>query len=167
MPRSSFRLTPAELGLRDLQKQHTALSIQLTQLRQSLQTAEEALQVEGSKQDVELQTLISRWRTIAQEAAEELFADAKERIDRMGGVTQWRRQLQEDSRPWKDDNTKAPTGRRADDVEEVEEIDQPERVDGEGDTEPEENCFTMDMMLKQMNIDLQCIGFDKHQECWI
>jgi Swi5-dependent recombination DNA repair protein 1 len=30
-----------------------------------------------------------------------------------------------------------------------------------------EQSFTMDMMLKMMNIDLQLIGYDKKQQRWV
>ncbi|EXJ70688.1 uncharacterized protein A1O5_05678 [Cladophialophora psammophila CBS 110553] len=172
--RSSSRLTAVDPESRDLQKQHTALSFRLNQLRQSLEIAEEALQIEASKQDDELRALIARWRTVAQDAAEELFADAKERIDRMGGVAHWRRQLEEDSRLWKGEREKEALIRRyagnlKDDQNqrETEEPDQAELMNYQEDAEPEEKYFTMEMMLNQMNINLQSVGFDKHQERWI
>ncbi|OAL26637.1 hypothetical protein AYO20_09978 [Fonsecaea nubica] len=171
---SSSLLSPDESALRDLQKQYTTLSNRLTHLRQSLQTAEHALQIEGSKQNAEVQSLVSRWRTIAQDAADELFADAKQRVDMMGGVVQWRRQLEEDSRLWNNAESEAFAPKSAGEVEddhgkrETEEADHANTMDAESNIECSETCFfTMEMMLNQMNVDLQLIGFDKNQECWI
>lgn len=87
----------ASNGPKSLQKHRSALIVRLSQLRQALDTAQQALQIEKSNQDAELQSLIAKWRTIAQQAAEELFADAKERIDSMGGFAAWRRRSEEDA----------------------------------------------------------------------
>lgn len=87
-----------------LQKQHNALSTRLTHLRQSLDTAQQALQVQSSNQCGELQSLVQKWRAIAQAVADELFNDAKERIDTMGGLEAWRRRTKEDARLWNNDD---------------------------------------------------------------
>jgi Swi5-dependent recombination DNA repair protein 1 len=73
-----------------LQKQHTALLRQVSTARQSLDTAQQALKICSSKQDAELEDLIAKWRRISREAAEELFRDARNRVNRMGGVRVWR-----------------------------------------------------------------------------
>lgn len=80
------------VNFKDLSKQHTVLSIRLTQLRKSLEIAEHALKIEASSEAAQLESLIIKWRVIAQEAADELFTDAKDRVDRMGGMTAWRRE---------------------------------------------------------------------------
>ncbi|KAF1985528.1 hypothetical protein K402DRAFT_394508 [Aulographum hederae CBS 113979] len=49
--------------------------------------------------------------------------------------------------------------------EEVEgDVDEEEK---EAFQENEDNSFTMDMMLRTMNIDLDVIGYDKHRQIWI
>ncbi len=102
-PQSLLRDASARPDTRDLQKEYTASSIRLTQLRQSLEIAQQALQIESSNQVAELRALIKKWKTIAQEAADELFIDAKDRVDGMGGIEAWRRRAEEDVRSWHDD----------------------------------------------------------------
>ncbi|EXJ61993.1 hypothetical protein A1O7_02425 [Cladophialophora yegresii CBS 114405] len=154
----------------DLQKQCTALSIRLSQLRQSLEKADQALHIEESGQGTELKKLIVKWRAVAQEAADELFADARERIEGMGGVDAWRRQADQDSRHWNfDEKELLPQKHKqlASDSASTEDclaIDENRLSEPEGD---DDNSFTMDTMLHQMNIDLQAIGFDKHLEKWM
>ncbi|KIW70302.1 hypothetical protein PV04_02587 [Phialophora macrospora] len=155
----------------DLQKQHTALSLRLTQLRQSLENADQALQIEESGQNTELKRLITKWRAAAQEAADELFADARERIDAMGGVGAWRRRANEDSQRWNDDAKESLPQIHAKSARDVEYAEECLATDERGLSEPErdddDNSFTMKMMLHQMNIDLQAIGFDKQLERWV
>ncbi len=175
----------------DLQRQLTTLSIRLTQLRQSLESAEQALEIEASGQDAEVEKLITKWRSIAQEAADELFVGAKERVDGMGGVVAWRHRVQEDSQSWTDasekenmaqQNTSDPEELKADEDGRI--ID--EQEESEADQDDEESVsqglllsspvrtnvaflqsFTMEMMLHSMHIDLQAIGFDKQLERWV
>jgi len=90
----------AKVAYKDVQKEYTALSLHLKKLSQSLDVAQQALQIEKSDQDIQLQALISKWKAVAQDAAEKLFVDAKERIDQMGGVSAWRLRTQEDARHW-------------------------------------------------------------------
>lgn len=73
-----------------LQKQHSALQSRLSALRSELDTAQQALRIESSNKDQELEALIAKWREVSQEAADELFASARERVLRMGGVAAWR-----------------------------------------------------------------------------
>jgi len=79
-----------------LQKQHSALSLQLTKLRQQLDTAQQALKIEQSNQDTELEALIEKWKGVARELAEELFSTAKDRVNKMGGLGAWRERTQKD-----------------------------------------------------------------------
>ncbi|ETI19920.1 hypothetical protein G647_08935 [Cladophialophora carrionii CBS 160.54] len=155
----------------DLQKQYTALTIRLIQLRQSLENADQAIQIEESGQGAELKRLITKWRTVAQEAADELFADAKERIDGMGGVAAWRRRAEQESRRWnRDEKGLLPQKHEqvANNVASLEDcLATDENKPSQPEEEDDENSFTMETMLQQMNIDLQAIGFDKQLEKWI
>lgn len=76
--------------LYELQKQHSILQSRLSALRSELDTAQQALRIESSSKDKELEALIVKWRSVGQEAAEELFASAREKVLRMGGVAAWR-----------------------------------------------------------------------------
>jgi SEL1 protein len=83
-----------------LQKQHSALVLQLSKLRQALDTAQQALKIQSSNTDVELELVIGKWQRISREAAEELFASAKDRVNRMGGVGAWRERNQRQTQRW-------------------------------------------------------------------
>ena len=87
----------------DLNKHRSALSQKLNKLKQSLEVTEQALQIETTGQDDQLLTLIGKWRNIARDATDELFLEAKERVDRMGGLTAWQRKVQEDKPRWDND----------------------------------------------------------------
>lgn len=86
-----------------LQKQHSALLLQLSKLRQTLETAQQAVQIESSSTDAELETLITKWRLASREAAEEVFRGAKDRVNRMGGVGAWREQSRKKPQGWDED----------------------------------------------------------------
>jgi hypothetical protein len=62
-------------------------------LRQDLDTVEQALKIEQAGQDTELEALIAKWKTVSREAAEELFAGARDRVNRMGGVRAWKERI--------------------------------------------------------------------------
>jgi hypothetical protein len=46
--------------------------------------------------------LIIKWRLISQEAAEEVFAGAQERVARMGGMKAWRQRSEQDATRWEE-----------------------------------------------------------------
>jgi hypothetical protein len=107
-----------------LQKQHSALVLQLSQLRQALDTAQQALKIQSSNTDVELELVIRKWQRISREAAEELFAGAKDRVNRMGGVAAWRERNQKQTQRWEDEepvNQDALTDEQKDLIEEQKE----------------------------------------------
>lgn len=94
-----------------LQREYAALGRQLTSVRQSLDTAQQALQIRTADQDVQTQTLIAKWRGVVRDAAEDLFEAAKEsfksqsiddRQQQDPGPTAWeeeqRKELTEDQR---------------------------------------------------------------------
>jgi hypothetical protein len=83
-----------------LQKQHSALLLQLSKLRQSLDTAQQALKIASSSTDTELETLITKWKLASREAAEEVFRGAKDRVNRMGGVGAWRERSRKKPEGW-------------------------------------------------------------------
>ncbi|KAI1609140.1 hypothetical protein EDD37DRAFT_140412 [Exophiala viscosa] len=164
----------AKVEYKDVQKEYTALSLHLKKLSQSLDIAQQALQIESSAQDVQLRVLISKWKAVAQDAAERLFVDVKERIDQMGGVAAWRARTQEDARHWNsqeegndqvqhrephDDDAPSQNAAAIKDARESE--------NAPADEDAEASFFTMDMMLQEMNIDLKVIGYDKDLERWV
>ena len=97
LPISNPEIDPETSGLL-LQK--AFLRTQVTNLRAMLDGAKQALRIQRSGKDTELEALIIKWRFISQAAADEVFIGAKERVDRMGGVTAWRQRSMRDSSQW-------------------------------------------------------------------
>ncbi|KKZ67207.1 hypothetical protein EMCG_07105 [[Emmonsia] crescens] len=183
----SSPIAPSELVA--LQKQHSALTTRLANLRMELDTVTQALKVEQSGQDVELEVLVAKWKAASREAAEELFVGAEERVKRMGGVKGWRenaKRAQESRARWDDEDRGVNVGgggelgseggeederRRAEMDEEIEGLertsDSRDEDKGKDGEEDEDESFTMDMMLKSLNIELDIIGFDKDTQQWI
>ncbi|KAK5451934.1 hypothetical protein LTS15_007657 [Exophiala xenobiotica] len=160
---------------RDLHKEQVALTLYLKKLCQSLDVAQQALQIETSNQIVQLQVLISKWKAVARDVAEQVFDDAKERIDHMGGFRAWRHRAQDDARFWNEDEKTShhsrDSGRDENDSQpeiatsDTDKFDAANHSSNEEDQEP--NSFTMETMLRQINIDLQLIGYDKESEGWL
>lgn len=74
----------------DLYRQYRTLSRQLTQMRQSLDTVQQAIRILKDDQATTLRALTEKWKVVVREAAEELYDDAKERHDREG-LSMWNR----------------------------------------------------------------------------
>lgn len=74
-----------------LYKQYLSLSRQLTQMRQSLDTAQQAVEILQTHKTENIQTLIDKWKGIVRDAADELYDDVKERVERDGGHSRVRR----------------------------------------------------------------------------
>ena len=65
-----------------------------------------------------------KWQRISREAAEELFAGAKDRVNRMGGVGAWRERNQKQTQRWDEEepiNQDALTDEQKDLIEEQKE----------------------------------------------
>ncbi|KIW11661.1 hypothetical protein PV08_10963 [Exophiala spinifera] len=161
------------LDRRGHQKQHVALSLQLKKLSHSLELAQQVLHIETSQQDVQLRSLISKWKKVARDVAEQLFEEAKERIDEMGGFKAWQDRSREDARLWHDDQRTSYESRqlKVDDECSSEstttgtERRRTAEISTEHDTDS--SFFTMEKMLQVMNIDLKLIGYDRQSEGWI
>ncbi|KAE8151027.1 hypothetical protein BDV25DRAFT_139277 [Aspergillus avenaceus] len=169
-------------AIMDLQKQERMLQSRLATLRSELDTAQQALRLETSTKDTELELLIAKWRSVSQKAAEEVFAGAQERVARMGGMKAWRERTKSDSGRWEQDVMESWDG-DADaidaDLDGVEpEFRQAEmhnryetdKKDNNQDSrihETENDELTMEMMLKTLNVDLKIIGYDKDHQRWV
>ena len=196
MPKQNIRTDPE---IAQLQKTHRALQSRLHALRSELDTASQAQKIETSGKDSELETLIVKWRGVTQDAADEVFEGAKERVVRMGGVAGWKKRQEEQKHKFRDpyeDDFGAGAGVGAADEREVEArkaelMDQydvnvaaDEQHEDGNSVDEEEVCiihcpcsipvadlgeqeFTMDMMLKTLNVDLNLIGFDRSNQKWV
>ena len=191
-PQSKPTITPLPLPqarnspsseLLNLQKQHTRLLNQLSAARSHLETSNQALKIESSNRDLELEALIFKWRTASRAAAEGVFGGARDKVNKMGGVGAMRdreRQSKEkawgwDDEPKRDEQADDEDERGQEDSDgfrigekEGEEQDEreegAEKVDAYGE---DDEGYTMDMMLKTLNIDLDIIGYDKGLQKWI
>lgn len=88
-------LSPPSPQLARLQKQHTALLRTLASARASLETHAQALKLETSSTDRELEGLIVKWKGVGREAAEEVLTVVAARVEGMGGVKGWRQKERE------------------------------------------------------------------------
>lgn len=68
----------------------TALHQHLLTLRAQLDTLKQAQRILSQQKASELASLRDKWRIATRAAAEELYANVKERVNRMGGVSAWR-----------------------------------------------------------------------------
>lgn len=154
-----------------------------------MDTYTQALKIEESGKDAELEGLIKKWRVVSKDAAEEVFGSVRDRVNRMGGVKGWRdaekkkREGFGGSYGWADDEQESGKGdgenddqedREGDDVGEAEARDvqagveeEEKRREREEEEAGDEEGFTMDMMLKTLNIELDVIGFDKEAQRWV
>ncbi|KAF2808174.1 uncharacterized protein BDZ99DRAFT_445369 [Mytilinidion resinicola] len=166
---------------------------QLIALRAEIQTLTQATALATSSTDADLEVLIDRWRTASRAAAEELFANTRDRVNRMGGVGAWRdreRDQRDRNAKWEREEREAEMAeakerlRAAREEEggggsgerEEREYEEAEREDEGGEEEqreavrdegPDDDSFTMDMMLKTLNIDLEVIGYDRVGQRWV
>ncbi|KAL8814081.1 MAG: hypothetical protein Q9223_006669 [Gallowayella weberi] len=170
---SSTSPTKPGSKLDKLQKHHTSLLNTLSSLRARLETTNQALEIEASSSDAELEGLIQKWRSTSREAAEEVFGSMKEKVQEMGGMGAWRRKEAEGKRKWDDEERGGKSVREYDDGEGAEESAQRERREEkeeearqEAQEEEDAEGFTMEMMLKSMNIPLETIGYDKELQGW-
>jgi Swi5-dependent recombination DNA repair protein 1 len=162
-----------------LQKQHSALLLELSHLRTTLDTAQQAVKISTSAIDAELESLIHKWRTASREAAEELFRGARDRVNKMGGVGAWRERSRQQQGGWGDDNDEGeknedgseltPAQREAREAM-MEEMKAEREKYGEKKEEvveeKDDESFTMDMMLRQLNVEPDMIGYDKASQRW-
>ncbi|RMD40091.1 hypothetical protein DV735_g5019, partial [Chaetothyriales sp. CBS 134920] len=149
-----------------LQKQYTARARQLTLLRQSLDTAQQALKIQSTHQAADLDQLIAKWKLVVRDTAEELFEDAKQRMDSRPERTADRPDVWVDDR--EDQLTDAQRRmleiQRADDQAEA---DRYGLIEKRPDTEDVDTSFTLDKMLLQMNCDLDLVGYDREEQRWL
>lgn len=86
--------------LAELYKTQRTLEAQLRGLNTELDTLSQAVKIESSNSDTELEVLIQKWKTASREAAEEVFGGVRDRVNRMGGVGAWR-DVQRKQQEWK------------------------------------------------------------------
>ncbi|KAJ4350927.1 hypothetical protein N0V95_004321 [Ascochyta clinopodiicola] len=159
-----------------------SLTRELMQLRNEIQILTQARTLATSTKDEDLQTLIEKWRTASRAAAEELFGSTRDRVNGMGGVGAWKereKEAKERTMKWDLEEREAEREKIAEARENGEIGDEAydkyaEMADEQGQEEEEDDVskaadddsFTMDMMLKTLNIDLELIGYSKEAQRW-
>ncbi|KAI5807605.1 hypothetical protein DFH27DRAFT_327411 [Peziza echinospora] len=171
----------------------TQLRNRLKAAQTHLATSEQALALESlphthKDSDEHLEEVIMKWRGAARQAADYLFGVAGDRVNMMGGARAYFERERERKSNWDDNDNGNASGcgwgdgnnSGEEDLEAREE--RKRQLMAEYDIEPPEekqtgkqhvdmartndDSFTMDMMLKTMNIDLDLIGFDTDRQCW-
>lgn len=175
--------------LLDLQKRYRTLSSQRATKEKTLEAAQQALRIESSSNDADLEALITTWRLISQEAAEEVFGDARERVARMGGMKAWRERSKQYATRWESENQSQDQDQAYMYDEDMDHHpDTPNHLlEENGSAKHDEETpearnlpfemllqlirflqeFTMEFMLKTLNIEHKTIGFDAVMGKWI
>ncbi|KAH9880603.1 hypothetical protein IAQ61_000897 [Plenodomus lingam] len=170
-PRGTNRGTPSK----------PSVAREIMQIRNEIQMLTQAQTLATSTKDDDLMVLIDKWRTASRAAAEELFGSTRDRVNRMGGVGAWKereneskeRQMQWDREERQAEREKIEEAKENGEVSD-EAYDRyaemsEEKVDEEKETfkrGADDDSFTMDMMLKTLNIDLDLIGYNKEAQRW-
>ncbi|KAE9368477.1 hypothetical protein N431DRAFT_414913 [Stipitochalara longipes BDJ] len=186
----------ADPDIAPLLRAQRELEKQLRELKEELDTAEQARKIEAEsvKKDAdgeiddELVELIRKWKAASRQAAEELFGKVRDRVNRMGGPRAWKemqKKQQEFQNSWdqedqtnndsEDEDGEGKDVEKRDlyaeyDIEPETENEKSQRAKGVGDTGElpgQEDEFTMAMMLRTLNVDLDIIGYDREQQRWI
>jgi Swi5-dependent recombination DNA repair protein 1 len=107
----------------------------LAKTRQDIDMLNQALRLATSDKDSELDTLAIKWRMAARQAAEEVFAGARDKVNRMGGVGAWRERQAEQAKfnEWKEPEPKEVY----DENGELVEVEKEERYDDEWEYDAE------------------------------
>lgn len=75
-----------------LQREYSALSLQLRKHRQDLDALEQASRIRKGKQQEKVDALTAKWKIICQDVAEDLFDSTSKQIQDMGGLRTWQQQ---------------------------------------------------------------------------
>ncbi|KAJ5207872.1 hypothetical protein N7449_002251 [Penicillium cf. viridicatum] len=167
-PSQSFQTSDPEIL--ELQKQHREIKSKVDALLNELEIATQALNLETNPKYIEIPTLITKWRLASQDAADEVFVGAKERVNGMGGMAAWKERSKRDATRWDFDENR--------EREHVDEEEEDAENYGDGDSsghplnnnnveESQDEEFTMEFMLKSLHVDPKLIGYDTKAQKWI
>jgi Swi5-dependent recombination DNA repair protein 1 len=105
------------------QKEIRRLDLLSIRYRQENDTLSQAVSILASTKSAELEALTLKWRNAARLAAEEVFAGARDKVNRMGGVGAWRERENERkgfAEAWESEPVKSGGGGDDDDDDEDE-----------------------------------------------
>ncbi|KAG4437415.1 hypothetical protein IFR05_007097 [Cadophora sp. M221] len=185
----------ADPDIAPMLKAQRELEKQLREVKEELDTAEQARKIEADSHkkdtegeiDGELVELIEKWKGASRLAAEELFGKVRDRVNRMGGPRAWKemqKKQEENRNSWGQEEQKNNNDSDDEENKDVEKSDvyaeygidpeteneKSQREKGVGDTGElpgQEDEFTMAMMLRTLNVDLDIIGYDREQQRWV
>lgn len=189
------RTGPRDAHAKDAKLEARLLAAQITAVQADIDMLSQAHQIMQERQSAkheELPRLIDKWRSAAREAAEDVFESTKERVNDMGGLSGMR-EANRSRQAWLSEWNEQPTAsgqsesmndeqlceRESDDLATREKKAELkdwkcaaetalDRRNGtpEEDAGSESNEFTIDMMLRSMDIDLDLIGYDTFEQRW-
>ncbi|PVH97486.1 hypothetical protein DM02DRAFT_81399 [Periconia macrospinosa] len=160
-----------------------SLTREIMQLRNDIHILNQAHALVTSSKEQDMLVLIDRWKAASRAAAEEVFATTRDRVNRMGGVGAWQERERE-QKEWRmkadREEMEAERGRleeakengeiAEETFEEYERAHESEKLNDADEAETfkaaPDDSFTMDMMLKTLNIDLELIGYNKELQRW-
>ncbi|RPB25220.1 hypothetical protein L211DRAFT_104417 [Terfezia boudieri ATCC MYA-4762] len=191
-PRTQYPI-PSDPEIAELNAQLTTLRSRLKTAQTYLSMSQQALLLESlppahKDSDEHLEELISKWRGAARQAADYLFGVAGDRVNRMGGARAYFERERDRKNKWEGGEADSGVNSGWADAEDGANVD-PEVIEerkrqliAEYDLEEpspssksrkevdiaqtDDDHFTMEMMLKTMNIDFRLIGFCPDRQCW-
>ena len=162
----------------DLQREYASFGQQLRKLRQDLDAVQQASKLHSSNQEEKLNNAIQQWKSIARDAADDAFVVASQRVNNTGGLQAWKKNSQ-NRNDWFDRENPGdhPSSDGVDALEQYQTEQQPKDEDQEEDEEVShisclsnlivlQQSFNMPLMLRQLNIDPDVLGFDENNERW-
>ncbi|KAF2638405.1 hypothetical protein P280DRAFT_520415 [Massarina eburnea CBS 473.64] len=160
-----------------------SMTREIMKVRNEIQILSQAYALATSDKEEDMVGLIDMWRTASRAAAEEVFATTRDRVNRMGGVgawkdrekeqIEWRANMEKEEREAEREKAaeaRELAGERGEEVfEDYVDVEDPRNGKGE-EAETfkarDDDSFTMDIMLKTLNIDLKLIGYNKDAQRW-
>jgi Swi5-dependent recombination DNA repair protein 1 len=170
-PRSIVKSNLPQMNneLSALQRQYTSTADQLKTLKTELDQVKQARKIEESSRDSELINLTKLWKSASQQAAEEVYAIVRDRVNAMGGLKVWKEREKEKQENaffnWAVESDNGPHNNEDD--SELESLDRPEDKDEDACDEQDEEEFSMEVMIRSLNIPPDVIGFDVQNQRWI
>ncbi|KAK1757394.1 hypothetical protein QBC47DRAFT_155467 [Echria macrotheca] len=119
--------------------------------------------------DKELMEAIAKWRRAGRIAAEELFEMVKGRYADTGGMKGWkedRKRKREESRSMWGFEGSGQNAKRGDDGEEEEGAEYGEGRGEEEDDDDEDEGYTMEIMLRSLEIEPKTLGYNPVDDTW-
>lgn len=133
-----------------LTRQNRTLETSILRQKQDLDTLKQALAILSSPKSLELDNLAEKWRSASRLAAEEVFAGARDKVNKMGGVGAWREREKERTNFGKQWDEPPPTNDDEDEDDDGEETSEEEEEAEEGDERVDKGDRPIKLSKKEM-----------------